>query len=295
MDVPEHERANRTYPAWIESLDGGITWSDPQPVFGHSSNDFPVAEILSVSGEPQLLRLSGGTSLPNSPTLNWGSSRSGGGGSVLSLRTRGDEDRALPTGEFLDPALQFADIKDSESGLTFVQTSMHGNGSDGSESEISIVSFRKIEPGAPWTHVVAHNKLAQDPNFVNATTSSLAVDATQFQYSALIDTKIRATSYKEVDQSEGDTRLVIAVSTDTGMSFAHHTSFSESELSAHGIPEFGENGVFAVSQCLYEDRDGEVYVDMLISEAGQMRFVSLPTGVNAAVLREEEHAALMLK
>ena len=71
--------------------------------------------------------------------------------------------------------------------------------------------------------------------------------------------------------------------------------FSESELSAHGIPEFGENGVFAVSQCLYEDRDGEVYVDMLISEAGQMRFVSLPTGVNAAVLREEEHAALMLK
>lgn len=54
-------------------------------------------------------------------------------------------------------------------------------------------------------------------------------------------------------------------------------------------------GIFTSSQCLFEDRDGEVYVDLMISQGGKMRFVSLPTGVNAALLREEEHAAIIVE
>jgi len=297
-DVAPELRGHRTYPAWIESMDGGVTWSDPKPVFGRSMDEFPVAEILSVGGEPKKLRLAGGTSLPNSPTLNWGSSRGGGVFAELNRRTRGNSDRTSPTTpaqEELKEQQQVASVKDNESGLTFVQTSMLGLGADGTESEVSIVSFRKIEPGAPWTHVVAHNKLTTDPGLVDATTSTLDVEATQFQYSALIDTKIRATSYKELDKSTGSARLVVAVSTDTGMTFAHHISFGEAELEAHGISNFGEAGIFAASQCLYEDRDGEVYVDLLVSEADEMRFISLPTGVNAAKLREKDHAALMVE
>jgi hypothetical protein len=290
-DVPEHLRAGRTYTAWIESMDGGLTWSEPRPVFGHLSTDFPLAKIVDPSGEVDYLRLAGGTALPNSPTLNWGSSRSrpDRGGNLLS---RADDDPTVPS--VLQTEVQFADAKESESGLTFVQTSMNGIGADGAASEVSIVSFRQIMPGAPWTHVVAHNQLTSDPSLVDAGTSTLDVDASQFQYSALIDTKIRATSYKEVDTDTGASRLVIAVSTDTGMSFDHHVSFGEEELAAHGITGFGPAGVFTVSQCLYEDRNGEVYVDVMVSSGDGMRFVSLPTGVNAAVLRQEEHAELMI-
>ncbi len=297
-DVPVSMRADRTYPAWIESMDGGKTWSTPRPVFGDMSNDFPVAEVASKTGEIEYLRLAAGTDLPNSPTLNWGSSRSstsGGGRDYVDLRTRGTDERANPllNPEETSPGVQMASVKDNENGLTFVQTSMLPMGVDEPGSEVSIVSFREIEPGAPWTHVVAHNVLTADPTAVDRTTSTLDVDATQFQYSALIDTKIRATSYKEMDPSSGEARLVVAVSTDTGMTFSHHTSFSAAELEARGITDFDAAGIFTSSQCLFEDRDGEVYVDLMVSQGGEMRFVSLPTGVNAAELREEEHAALI--
>lgn len=297
-DVPEEQRMARTYPAWIESMDGGKTWSAPRPVFGHSLADFPVVEVQQPSGEKHYLRLAAGTSLPNSPTLNWGSSREFGGGTAFSsLRTRGLSDRASPIAPEPLPReeVQIASVKDNENGLTFVQTSMLGLGSADDAGEVSIVSFREIEPGAPWTHVVAHNLLTADPNAVDKVTSTLDVSASQFQYSALIDTKIRATSYKELDPVTGDTRLVVAVSTDTGMTFSHHTSFGEPELAAMGITNFGEDGIFTASQCLFEDRDGEVFVDLMISQDGEMHFVSLPTGVNAADLRLEDHAALIVE
>lgn len=297
QDVPVSMRGDRTYPAWIESMDGGKTWSAPRPVFGDMSKDFPVAEVASETGEIEYLRLAAGTDLANSPTLNWGSSRSSSGNSYADLRTRGTNDRANPllNPEEVSPDVKMASVKDSENGLTFVQTSMLPMHAGEAGSEVSIVSFREIEPGAPWTHVVAHNLLTADPTAVNKTTSTLDVDATQFQYSALIDTKIRATSYKETDPLTGEARLVVAVSTDTGMTFSHHTSFSIAELEVRGISDFDAAGIFTSSQCLYEDRDGEVYVDLMVSQGGEMRFVSLPTGVNAAELRQEEHAALILE
>ena len=62
---------------------------------------------------------------------------------------------------------------------------------------------------------------------------------------------------------------------------------------ANGITAFGEVGILAASQCLYQDRDGELFVGLMVSQDGGLRFVSLPVGVSAAELRLEEHAALI--
>jgi hypothetical protein len=75
---------------------------------------------------------------------------------------------------------------------------------------------------------------------------------------------------------------------------SRQTRGSESEnktaspLAAYGITDFDENSVFAASQCLFEDRDGEVYVDLMFTRQGDLRFASLPIGVNAARLRAQQ-------
>jgi hypothetical protein len=163
---------------------------------------------------------------------------------------------------------------------------------DGTQGEVSIVSFRPIEPGAAWTHVIANNRLTANRARVDNTTSHLNAQASQFQYSALIDTAVRATTYQDVDPATRQARLVAAVSTDTGKTFDRHISFSREELARYGIVGFGEGSVFAVSQCLFEDRNGEVYVDVLFMRDGEGHFASLPIGVNAAMLRRSEQARL---
>ncbi len=161
---------------------------------------------------------------------------------------------------------------------------LHGSDDQG---EVSIVSFRHIRPGAKWTHVIANNGLTTDGSRLDRQTSKLNVSATQFQYSALIDTTIRATTYKELDSETGLARIVSAVSTDTGMTFGRHRSFDAADLAKLGAGTFDKDAVFAVSQCLYEDRTGEVYVDVLVGEGTSMRYARLPIGVNAEAVRKE--------
>jgi hypothetical protein len=163
---------------------------------------------------------------------------------------------------------------------------------DGTQGEVSIVSFRSMEPGAVWTHVIANNRLTLNRGRVDRKTSHLSARGSQFQYSALIDTAVRATTYQDVDSVTQRARLVAAVSTDTGKTFNHQISFNSEELAQHGITGFGKSSVFAVSQCLFEDRNGEVYVDVLFMSEGEGRFASLPIGVNAAILRRGEQLGL---
>ncbi|MER9387776.1 hypothetical protein [Mesorhizobium sp. M0435] len=61
-------------------------------------------------------------------------------------------------------------------------------------------------------------------------------------------------SPKEYDEGNGNARLVVAVSTDTGMNFTHHVSFTADELAKQGAQAFGEEAIFSSSQCLFEDR-----------------------------------------
>ncbi|GAB4526121.1 MAG: hypothetical protein Tsb0019_28240 [Roseibium sp.] len=302
----------RAYPAWLESLDGGQTWSDPKPLFGVNSDDFPTVRIGAGDGNAVDYRLAGGSFLPNSPILNWATSRA-----VFNTNRFISPDKTLPLDQLpldrlpqeplpreqlpqqqtpgdrssLDPLPQTgSDLAADErplGGITFVQTSMSPVGAGDVDGEISVVSFRPIAPGAEWTHVIANNPLTAVKQATDSE-SRIGVKGTQFQYSALIDTAVRATTYQETDPGTGESRFVAAVSTDTGKTFNHHVSFSTSELAAFGIRDFDARSVFAASQCLFEDRNGEVYIDILSTKDGEMTFASLPLGVNAAELRTAE-------
>ncbi|MER8672017.1 hypothetical protein NKH45_33830 [Mesorhizobium sp. M1156] len=283
-DVAQETISQRSYPAWIESMDGGESWSQPKPLFGFKAADYPVVKVESQPGQYDNLRLAGGTSQPNSPILNWGGigDRIGGGGGSRDSGTTDDgaEDKSAAAADVSQMEGAAAALNPDD-GITFVQTSMMGIDGAGRKGEVSIVSFRQIKPDAPWTHVIANNKLSA--NSRDAETSKTDAATSHFQYSALIDTPVRATTYKET--SNGDARLVVAVSTDTGKVFNRHVSFTRDALSDLGLQGFDDKAIFAASQCLFEDRNGDVFVDLLVSQGDNTRYARLPIGVNAAQLR----------
>jgi hypothetical protein len=242
-------------------------------LFGISLNEFPTVDVDMGSGGVRKVRLAGGTALPNSPILNWATSRD-----VLSFVPHQDKSTPFANGDSL------AQI-DKLGGTTFVQTSMTGIDAADRKSEVSIVSFRSILPGAEWTHVIANNKLTSQANNQDIQTSVIGTKASQFQYSALIDTAVRATIYKEYDDVSGIVRLVAAVSTDTGKNFKQHLSFDQEQLAALGVKNFTESTIFSASQCLFEDRNGDVYIDIIIADEAAMHYARVPIGVNAADLR----------
>ncbi|MFD9901260.1 hypothetical protein [Mesorhizobium sp. NPDC059025] len=271
-DVASGAAPQRSYPAYIESMDGGETWAAPKPLFGLKSSDYPMVKVETRLGSYDNLRLAGGTSQPNSPTLTWGGTRE-----IEQPNDKGDKSASLAPA--IDPS------RDPNNGISFVQTSMMAMDSSGNLGEVSVVSFKPIKPAnSPWKHVVANNKLSQ--GMQNVETSKPNVSTSHFQYSALIDTPIRATSYKEYDQSSGKARLVVAVSTDTGMNFTHHVSFTADELSKQGVEVFDAKAIFSSSQCLFEDRSGEVYLDVLVMQDGNTHYARVPVGVNASQYRE---------
>lgn len=272
-DIPEKIKTGKSFPAWIESNDAGATWSTPKPLFGTSLHEFPTVDIDMGSGDVRKVRLAGGTNLPNSPILNWATSRD-----VLSFVPNLDKSTPFVNGE---PIAQI----DKLGGTTFVQTSMTGIDAADEKGEVSIVSFRSILPGAEWTHVIANNKLTSQAKNQDIQTSVIGTKASQFQYSALIDTAVRATVYKEYDDVSGMLRLVAAVSTDTGKNFKQHLSFNQEQLAALGVKNFTELTIFSASQCLFEDRNGDVYIDIIVVDEAAMHYARVPIGVNAADLR----------
>ncbi|EMQ2878379.1 hypothetical protein V9N52_003694 [Vibrio navarrensis] len=292
-DVSRTSDTKNSYPAWLESMDGGKTWTEPKPLFGLTTSDFPTAKVKNGLGEYNEIRLAGGTYLPNSPILNWSASAAGAEGT----RFTSIEDKTLSGNTESRQVIKALMEKQKleEGGTTFVQTSMKGLEGVDSQVEVSIVSFRSIEPNAKWHHVIANNQLTTEKNQQNAKTSKLDVEANQFQYSALIDTPIRATTYKEYDPKTDKARIVAAVSDDTGKTFDKHFSFSHEDLSKYGLHNFDENSIFAASQCLFEDRDGEVYIDLVVTEGSSMRFISIPIGVNAEKIRSESKLAINVK
>jgi len=268
----------RAYPAWIESFDAGKTWSTPKALFGLRTADFPAANVEVRPGAFKAVRLAGGTSQSNSPSLNWATSRDDDSSEEA-------EDKTVPRAGDAVRSPQTA------GGTTFVQSSLMGVDSEGRRGEVSVVSFRPIEPSAKWTHVIAHNKLTQIASRQSPTVSLADASASQFQYSALIDTPVRATLFQEHDPGTDQSRLVIAVSTDTGKSFDRHVSFSAAELARLGIPQLGKDTIVSARQCLFEDRNGEVYIDLLVTEVSALKYVRLPLGVNASRLRVEQTVA----
>jgi hypothetical protein len=106
------------------------------------------------------------------------------------------------------------------------------------------------------------------------------------QYSALPLTPLRAViSLEFVSDARGAEhgRITVAYSTDTGKTFPHLVDFDARRLQALGLPRLASDAVIEVSQCLFADRDGEVYTDVFIfngTDSAPVYHAKLPLGVN---------------
>ena len=127
LDLEGGSDPQRSYPAYIESMDGGETWEAPKPLFGLRSSDYPMVKVEARAGQYDNLRLAGGTTQPNSPTLNWGGTR--------EIEQDEDDDKSVSLEPVIDPS------RDPNNGISFVQTSMMALDSSGKVGEVSVVSF----------------------------------------------------------------------------------------------------------------------------------------------------------
>lgn len=253
----------REYQVWMESRDGGQTWSDPTPLFGRTLADFPRIPTVEVDAAGRRVTreavVGGGSpgSREHSQALAWG-----------------------PT--------------PSEK-VIFVMSSLRPLRPDGrtvtdAAGAVGVVSFKPLAPGGAWTHVVANRALtldsaapAQPAGPGDARFAPAGARAELHQYSALPETPFRAVTYVESDRG-GGTRLVVVLSPDAGKNFNQYIVFGRDELARLGVPELKGRVVIDVSQCLYEDRAGNVYQDvLLLDEAGgnALYQLKLPLGVNA--------------
>ena len=268
------------FPAWMESSDAGKTWSNPVPLFGKSVKDFPLLQASEAKGLGTVVkgavRAAGGSPGWLSSTLVWDASAKPSGGELIfvvnALSPVTADDGPLTPGSFDDP-----------------------------ENLIGVVSFRRMAPGSKWTHVPSNLELLRTPagrktlnntlGPLGATLAASNAKGEQHQYSALIDTPVRATTYVERTGSGADasTAIVVASSIDTGKVFDHFAKFDRASLEKLGLPVSGKL-MIDVSQCLFEDRNGEVYVDVLAHDLGganTITYFKLPLGVNAQALREK--------
>jgi hypothetical protein len=266
-DDPENlaDTKGRDYQAWIESKDGGATWSKPAPLFGKKLADFPTVNASSKNGDGRMISgkvaAAGGTeALGNhSQTLAW----------------------AVSTG--FDPAIAGGVrlfIMSALSPVTPKESPFPPGFWDDRKNNVGILSFKDIgNLTAPWTHVVASRDLVQER-------AGVVTEAWQHQYSALPGTSVRAVSYvdKTREQKTSHDSLVVSVSIDTGKHFDRFARFEQRDL---GI-ETPASVVFVASPCLYKDPKGDVFIDVAFVEADaagkvgdkRLKVTKLPIGLN---------------
>ncbi len=248
QDIPAKDRAGRSYQAWTESRDGGVTWRKPQSLFGMVSTAYPLLPQLGGSvAKPDAVGifLDGGTDGPIASSLVWDASGKGS-----------------QTG-----------------GIVFVQSELAVRGNE--KNKVGVVSFKPLAPDGQWTHVLANKQLA-----AHSVTG-------QFQYSALIDTPVRASVYHEM--SGAHAHMVIVASVDTGKVFDRYLRLSAADLKQYGIARFDQSTKFETSQCLFEDRAGNVYVDLLVfNGANGLEYARIPLNVNTKIMGAEASQKLVL-
>lgn len=250
------------YSVRMESLDGGETWTKPTPLFA-GVDELPriAATRIDESGKKYsgVALASGGSNGTFSQPLLWGAPKETTMLFVLSTATPVTVPNAsIPAGYF-----------------------------DDAQNSIGVVSFRPID-GKEWTHVIANRPLERSDAVGGAI---VGVTGAQHQYSALVATPVRAVTYLEtttLQDSPEQHKIVVAASLNGGKQFDHFVDF-DPRASREG--DLKKTSVIEVSQCLYEDRQGMVFVDVAILDGAQnstARHVKVPLHVNANTLRDKK-------
>lgn len=248
------------YPVWMQTVDGGETWTEPEPILGRSLNSFPKAEAAAISENGDVQR----------ETVF-----AAGGASDFSLSTNALAWARVAFGEEI--IFVTSSMKPVSLGTPTADWGAGGN-------HIGVVSFKDFQdPGSEWRHVIANRPLLGRDN---APISS----AHLHQYSALPNTPVRSVTYVEQANegtSEFEERIVIAISTDSGKKYDQFLDFKASDLGLEGL---GTRDLsFSVSQCLFADENGDIFVDVVLlgsdASAG-LQHAKLPTGINVSGIME---------
>lgn len=242
---------------YLETRDSGKNWTAPVALF-NSELDLPKLSKFVADGKEDVSREGGelsryvATSGMNSP-LAWKKAKTpetdGKGDQVYFITNT-----MIPKGEKVGGSSPYG---------------------------IGVVSFREIK-GGEWTHVVANN------SFIENKVDNSRVVGKGHQYSALPGTPLRGALYTEVKENgakELEKGLVLAISTDTGKTFDHFISLKPEDLglSVDELALNGEGLTYRISACLYKDKDGAVYQDLLIMNDGQQLIhKQIATGVSVS-------------
>jgi hypothetical protein len=172
------------------------------------------------------------------------------------------------------------DIRDESDGRIFAMSSMLVISPKNklTKYNVALLSFKPIEVGGSWQHVVTNNDF-----FTDAADKPLRI-STNHKYSALPQTPVRAVSYieKSVVKNVED-RVVIFLSTDTGQTWPYRQFFNASELKM----DKNVSLIISNSACLFADADGNVWLDLLIGNENskeQIKHVVLPTDISVSEL-----------
>jgi hypothetical protein len=235
-----------SYPAWLESTDGGKTWSRPDALFGKDIHSFPEFET-EVSGAV-------------------------GSTEKRSIRLTGLQDDHATFIQGL--AWEASTISASRVFVTSVLSYSVSDERGSSTRAIGVVSSKLPQKGGNWAHVVA-NPITNDlpPELRN-----WGPNSSFLQYSALPGTPLRVVSYVDQSQSGGEDSLVAAISTDNAEHFTHVVSYKATRL---GLPRETHLALRS-SLCLWRDADGTVSLDTFLAPiAGQdhLWHARLPIGI----------------
>jgi hypothetical protein len=238
------------YYAWCESGDSGENWSEPAALLP-DTKDLPDAIAYSVSGKDDLQR----SEVPLS------------GAGMLSSSLQ---------------VLAWAAPSPLESRL-FVMTSVTpsaGPGGEdwgGSNNSVGVLAHKPIAVGGTWKPVLTNRSLFRRTK----TKPYTGRVGTQYKYSALPGTVVRAVAYvdRAPSGSELEDQIAILVSTNTGNSFDYEATFSASQLQLEPDAEI----VIANSACCYADLEGNVWQDLLFGDVKRpdaIQHAKLPIGIN---------------
>lgn len=181
------------YVAWLESDDGGKTWSQPRALFGKTESQFPSLSVTpSGGGKASSLRLTGlraDDSGSHSQALVWVA------GTISTSRV------------FVTSTLSYR---------------LPGEGSD-KFSTVGVVSSKLPRKGGAWTHVAAN---VRPKSGVEREAGRLE----EFhQYSALPGTPLRVVSFVDRN-SQGEDSIVAVISTDNAKHFSETVRFRASDI-----------------------------------------------------------------
>ncbi len=188
------------YYVWSDSGDGGVTWSEPGPLFPHPDS-LPFAIGLSRGRGDDLKR---------------------------------EEIGVSPAGSAARPATQLlawanpADISDSR---VFAMTALTPLTSDGNAdwsadgNDIGLLAFKSFGVGGEWSYSITNRSLYRRADLAQPYQGRIG---TLFKYSALPGTRVRVVTYvnRAPAGSELDDQIVVLVSTNKGDSFDYESTFT---------------------------------------------------------------------